>query len=75
MRVDEILFKKFLNDNKGDVKKFLKMKKYDKRPKHMMDPVLDDAIYVLMSKYDLKQFEGAKNIFNGFIQNNKDIVS
>ena len=41
----------------------------------MMDPILDDAIYVLMSKYYLKQFEGAKNIFNGFIQNNKDIVS
>ena len=73
--MDEKLFKNFLNDNKGDVKKFLKMKKYVKRPKHMMDPVLDDAIYVLMSKYDLKQFEGAKNIFNGFIQNNKDIVS
>ena len=74
-RVDEKLFKKFLNDNKGDVKKFLKMKKCDKRPKHMMDPILDDAIYALMSKYDLEQFGGAKSIFNGFIQNNKDISS
>ena len=55
--------------------KFLKMKKYDKRPKYMMDPILDDAIYVLMSKYNLEQFEGAKSIFNGFIQNNKDIGS
>ena len=44
MRVDEKLFKRFLNDNKGDVKKFLKMKKYDKRPTHMMDPILDDEI-------------------------------
>ena len=74
-RVDEKLFKKFLNHNKGDVKKFLKMKKYGKRPKHMMDPILDDVIYALMSKYDLEQFEGAKSIFNGFIQNNKDIGS
>ena len=73
--MDEKLFKKFLNDNKGDVKKFLKMKKYDKRPKHMMDPILDDELYALMSKYDLEQFEGAKSIFNGFIQNNKDIGS
>ena len=73
--MDEKLFKKFLNDNKGDVKKFLKMKKCDKRPKHMMDPILDDAIYALMSKYDLEQFGGAKSIFNGFIQNNKDIGS
>ena len=55
--------------------KFLKMKKYDKRWKHMMDPNLDDAIYVLMSKYNLEQFEGAKSIFNDFIQNNKDIGS
>ena len=51
------------------------MKKYDKRSKHMMDPNLDDAIYVLMSKYNLEQFEGAKSIFNDFIQNNKDIGS
>ena len=51
------------------------MKKYDKRPKHMMDPILDDAIYALMSKYDLEQFKGATSIFNGFIQNNKDIGS
>ena len=50
------------------------MKKYDKRPKHMMDPILDDALYALMSKYDLEQSEGAKSIFNGFIQNNKDIL-
>ena len=49
------------------------MEKYDKRPKHMMDPILDDAIYTLMSKYDLQQFEGAKSIFHGFIQNNEDI--
>ena len=75
LSVDEKLFKRFLNDNKGDVKKFLKMKKYDKRPKHMMDSILDDEIYALMPKYDLEQFEGAKSIFNGFIQNNKDIVS
>ena len=27
LRVDEKLFKNFLNDNKGDVEKFLKMKK------------------------------------------------
>ena len=73
--MDEKLFKRFLNDNKGDVKKFLKMKKYDKRPKHMMESILDDEIYALMPKYDLEQFEGAKSIFNGFIQNNKDIVS
>ena len=72
--VHEKLFKRFLNDNKGDAQKFLKMKKYDKRPKHMMDPILDDEIYALMSKYDLEQFKGAKSIFNGFIQNNKDIV-
>ena len=51
------------------------MKKYCKRPVHMMDPVLDNAIYGLMSKFDLEQFEGAKSIFNGFIQNNKDIGS
>ena len=75
LRVDDKLFKRFRNDNKRDVKKFLKMQKYDKRPKHMMDPILDDEIYALMSKYDLEQFEGAKNIFNGFNQNNKDIVS
>ena len=75
MRVDEKLFKKFLNDNKGDVKKFLKMKKCDKRPKHMMDSIPDDAIYASMSKYDLEQLEGAKSIFNEFIQNNKDISS
>ena len=48
LRLDEKLFKKFLNDNKGDIKKFLKMEKYDKRSKHMMDPILDDAIYALM---------------------------
>ena len=75
LRVDEKLFKRFLNDNMGDAKKLLKMKKYDKRPKHMMDPILDDEIYALMSKYDLEQFKGAKSIFNGFIQNNKDIIS
>ena len=75
LRVDEKLFKKFLNDNKEDVKKFLKMKNHNKRPKHMMDPILDDEIYALMSKYDLEQFKGAKSIFNGFIQNNKDIIS
>ena len=75
LRVDEKLFKRFLNDNKGDVKKFLKMKKYDKRPKHMMDSILDDAIYASMSKYVLEQFKCAKSIFNGFIQNNKDIAS
>ena len=74
LRVDDKLFKRFRNDNKRDVKKFLKMQKYDKRPKHMMDPILDDEIYALMSKYDLEQFKGAKSIFNGFIQNNKDIV-
>ena len=51
------------------------MKKYNKRLKHMMDPILDDKLYALMSKYDLEQFEGAKSIFNGFIQNNKDILS
>ena len=51
------------------------MKKYDKRPKHMMDPILDDEIYALMSKYYLEQFEGAKSIFNEFIRNNKDIGS
>ena len=51
------------------------MKKYGKRPKHMIDPILDDEIYALMSKYDLEQFEAAKSIFNGFIQNNKDIIS
>ena len=73
--MDEKLFKKFLNYNKGAVKKFLKMKKYGKRPTHMMDPILDDEIYALISKYNLEQFEGAKSIFNGFIQNNKDIVS
>ena len=39
----------------------------------MMDCILDDAIYVLMSKYNLEQFEGTKSIFN--IQNNKDIGS
>ena len=65
----------FLNDNKGDVKKFFKMKKDGKRPKNMMDPILDNEIYALISKYDLEQFEGAKSIFNGFIQNNKDIGS
>ena len=42
MTAAEKLFKKFLNDNKGDVKNFLKMKKHDTRPKHMMDPVLDN---------------------------------
>ena len=51
------------------------MKKYGKRPKHVIDPILDDEIYALMSKYDLEQFEAAKSIFNRFIQNNKDIVS
>ena len=70
LRVDEKLFKKFLNDNKEDVKKFLKMKNHNKRPKHMMDPILDDEIYALMSKYYLEQFEGAKSIFNEFIRNN-----
>ena len=75
MRVAEKLFKRFLNDNKGDVKQFLKMKKYDKRPTHMMDPILDDKIYALISKYDLEQFEGAKSFLNGFVQNNKYIVS
>ena len=50
------------------------MKKYNKRPKHMMDPILDDELYALMSQYDLEQSEGAKSIFNGFIQNNKDIL-
>ena len=69
------LLKKFLNVNKGDVKKFLKMEKYDKKPMHMMDPILDGGIYGLTSKYDLEQFEGAKSIFNWFIQNNKDIGS
>ena len=49
LRVDEKLFKKFPNDNKGDVKNFLKMNKYDKIPMHVMDPILDDAIYGLMS--------------------------
>ena len=68
LRVDEKLFKRFLNDNKGDVKKFLKMKKYDKRPKDMMDPVLDDEIYALMSKYDLEQFEGAKSMLMGLFK-------
>ena len=43
------------------------MKKYDKRSKQMMDSILDDAIYALMSKYDLEQFESAKSIFNGLI--------
>ena len=51
------------------------MKKYNKRPKHMMDLILDDTIYALMSKYNLEHFEGAKSIFNRFIQNNKDIGS
>ena len=73
--VDEKLFEKFLNDNIGDVKKFLKLQEYDKKPMHMMDPILDHVIYGLMSKYDLEQFEGAKSIFNGFIQINKDIGS
>ena len=36
------------------------MKKYCKRPMHMMDPVLDDAIYGPMSKFDLEQFEGCQ---------------
>ena len=40
-----------------------------------MDPILDDGIYALMSKYDLEQFEGAKSIFDGFVQNNKVIAS
>ena len=75
LRVGEKLFEKFLNDNKGDVQKFLKIKIYDKRPMHMMDPILDDIIYGLMSKYNLEQFERAKNIFNWFIQNKKDICS
>ena len=75
LRVDEKLFKKILNDNKVDVKNLLKIKKYDKRPNHMMDPVLDDAVYALMAKYDLEQFKSAKSFFNGFIQNNKDVDS
>ena len=75
LRVGEKLFEKFLNDNKGDVQKFLKIKIYDKRPMHMMDPILDDIIYGLMSKYNLEQNERAKNIFNWFIQNKKDICS
>ena len=57
LRVGEKLFKQFVNDSKGYVKKFLKMKKYDKRSMHMMDPILDDTIYRLMSKYDLGRFE------------------
>ena len=36
------------------------MKKYCKRPMHMMDPVLDDVIYGPMSKFDLEQFEGCQ---------------
>ena len=75
LRVDEKLFKKILNDNKVDVKNLLKIKNYDKRPNHMMDPVLDDAVYALMAKYDLEQFKSAKSFFNGFIQNNKDVDS
>ena len=39
--VDEKLFEKFLNDNIGDVKKFFKLQEYDKKPMHMMDPILD----------------------------------
>ena len=42
---------------------------------HMMDLILDDAFYGLMSKYDLEQIKGAKSIFNWFMQNNKDIGS
>ena len=42
---------------------------------HLMDPILDDAIYGVISKRDLEQFQGAKSIFNEFIQNNKDIGS
>ena len=53
LRVGEKLLKNFVNGNKGDVRNFLKIKKYDKRPMHMMDPILDDAIYRLLSKYDL----------------------
>ena len=49
------------------------MKKYDKRQK--INPILDYAIYGLMFKLDLEQFEGPKSIFNAFIQNNKDIGS
>ena len=75
LTVDQKSFQKFLNDNKVDVKKLLKMKKYDIRPKHMMDPILDDEIYALTSKYDLEQFEGVKSIVNGFIQINKHIGS
>ena len=73
MRVDEKLFKKFLNYNKGDVKKILKIKKYNKRPMHMMVPILDDVIYELMSEYDLEKFEGTKSIFNGLRQINISI--
>ena len=51
------------------------MKKYGKRPRYAMDPILDGEIYGLMSKYDLEQFKGAQNIFNGFTQNNGDIDS
>ena len=40
---------------------------YKVSEKYMMDPILDDAIYALMSKYDLEQLEGAKSVFNGFI--------
>ena len=59
LRVGENSFKKFLNDNMGDVKKFFKIKRYDKRPMHMMHPILNDTMCGLMSKYDLEQFEGA----------------
>ena len=45
----------------------------DKRQK--VNPILDYAIYGLMFKLDLEQFEGPKSIFNAFIRNNKDIVS
>ena len=51
------------------------MKMYDKRPMHMMNPILDDAIYGLLSKCDLEQFDGAKSISDWLIQNNKDIGS
>ena len=75
---NEKLEKLKIDDLRVDVqlfKKFLKMKKYGKRPRYAMDPILDGEIYGLMSKYDLEQFKGAQNIFNGFTQNNGDIDS
>ena len=51
------------------------MEESDKRKMYTMDPILEDTIYRLMSKYNLEQYEGAKNIFNGFIKSNKNICS